>query len=152
MFTLCFAMISIFYFRLVPRTFRTITRLSFLSRMSYRRAARGTVFRSSLTHSTSSRSFLMFETEFIQSIAAAIDYVAGRTAFGAFTSLSIPLVPDRRLTSKSSFGHSGTTRYFMAHRIRSNQPLQPTAGRSDSPLQIMKTHPAQTTLAPASGA
>jgi hypothetical protein len=34
---------------------------------------------------------------------------------------------------------------------RSNQSLQPTAGRSDASREIMKTPPLQPTLAPASG-
>jgi len=39
----------------------------------------------------------------------------------------------------------------MKPRDASNQTIQPTAGRSDTPLHFMKTHPLQATLALASG-
>ena len=39
----------------------------------------------------------------------------------------------------------------MMHRLSPNQSLQLTAGRSDTPVLIMKTPPLQSTFAPASG-
>ena len=41
---------------------------------------------------------------------------------------------------------------FPMQRHRSNRSLQATAGRSDASIKIMKIHPLQSALAPASGA